>query len=65
MYTTNPEIGNVRETFFMNQLANFYTIENSLDNKGVFSAPKGNFYLEQKYLYEVGGKIKPLRRYKR
>jgi len=64
MYTTEPEIGNVRETFFMNQLANYYTIKGSLDNKGVFSAPKGDFYLEQKYLCEVGGKNKTFKQIK-
>jgi hypothetical protein len=58
MYTTEPEIGNVRETFFMNQLSNYYTIQNSLDNRGIFSASKGDFYLEKRYLCEVGGKNK-------
>jgi hypothetical protein len=58
MYTTTPEIGNVRETFFMNQLSNYYTVKNSLDNKGIFSASKGDFYLEKWYLCEVGGKNK-------
>jgi len=58
MYTTVPKIGNVRETFFMNQCANYYTIKNSLDNKGIFSASRGDFYLEDRYLFEIGGKNK-------
>jgi predicted AAA+ superfamily ATPase len=58
MYTTTPEIGNVRETFFMNQLSNYYIVKNSLDNKGIFSASKGDFYLQKRYLCEVGGKNK-------
>jgi len=58
MYITQPEIGNVRETFFMNQLSNYYTIQNSLNNKGIFSAPKGDFFLEEKYTVEVGEKNK-------
>ena len=58
MYTTTPEIGNVRETFFMNQLSSYYIVKNSLDNKGIFSASKGDFYLEKRYLCEVGGKNK-------
>ena len=58
MYITEPEIGNVRETFFMNQLSNYYTIQNSLNNKGIFSASKGDFFLEEKYTVEVGGKNK-------
>jgi len=64
MYTTEPEIGNVRETFFMNQLSNYYTIQNRLDNRGVFSASKGDFYLEEKYLCEVGGKNKTFKQIK-
>jgi len=64
MYTTEPEIGNVRETFFMNQLSNYYTIQNHLDNRGVFSASKGDFYLEEKYLCEVGGKNKTFKQIK-
>ncbi len=64
MYTTEPEIGNVRETFFMNQLDNYYTIKGRLDSKGIFSAPKGDFYLEQKYLCEVGGKNKTFKQIK-
>jgi len=58
MYTTTPKIGSVRETFFMNQCSNYYTIKNALDNRGVFSASKGDFYVEEKYLFEVGGKNK-------
>ena len=57
MYTTEPKIGNVRESFFMNQLANYYVIKGSLDNKG-------DFYLEQKYLSEVGGKNKTFKQIK-
>jgi len=64
MYTTEPEIGNVRESFFMNQLTNYYTIKNSLDQRGVFSATKGDFYLEKKYLCEVGGKNKTFKQIK-
>jgi len=64
MYTTEPEIGNVRETFFMNQLSNYYMTQHSLGNKGIFSASKGDFYLEQKYLCEVGGKNKTFKQIK-
>jgi len=54
MYTTTPDIGNVRESFFMNQLSNYYIQKKSIDNKGIFAAQKGDFYLEEKYLVEVG-----------
>ena len=58
MYISTPNIGNVRETFFMNQLSNYYSIANNLDNKGIFIANKGDFLVEEKYTFEVGGKNK-------
>jgi len=64
MYTTIPDIGNVRESFFMNQLSNYYTLKNSIDNQGIFAAKKGDFYLEEKYLVEVGGKNKTFKQIK-
>jgi len=64
MYTTEPDMGNVRESFFMNQLSNYYTSKNAIDNKGIFSAQKGDFYLEEKYLVEVGGKNKTFKQIK-
>lgn len=64
MYTTTPDIGNVRESFFMNQLSNYYTVNNSLDNRGIYAATKGDFYLEEKYLCEVGGKNKGFKQIK-
>ena len=46
---SNANIGNVRETFFLNQL--------NLDHKIRFSK-KGDFIVDDKYLFEVGGKNK-------
>jgi len=64
MYTTTPDIGNVRESFFMNQLSNYYTQKKSIDNLGIFAAQKGDFYMEEKYLVEVGGKNKTFKQIK-
>ncbi len=58
MYTSSPDIGNVRESFFMNQLSNYYTVNSPLEMKGIYAATKGDFYLEEKYTVEVGGKNK-------
>lgn len=45
----NIEIGTVRKTFFMNQLSQNYNV----------SLPqKGDFLVEQKYIFEVGGRKK-------
>jgi len=64
MYTSNPEIGNVRETFFMNQLSNYYLQGKTFHNLGIYSNTKGDFYLEEKYSCEVGGKNKGFKQIK-
>ncbi|MCC8114062.1 MAG: AAA family ATPase [Bacteroidales bacterium] len=43
---TNPEIGTVRETFFVSQLAEIGSVT---------SSSKGDYVLDGKYLFEVGG----------
>jgi predicted AAA+ superfamily ATPase len=57
MYTKIPDIGNVRETFFMNQLNNYYTNDN-ISDKGIYSSNIGDFICEEKYIFEIGGKNK-------
>ena len=64
MYTATPEIGNVRETFFMNQLSNYYTIRRSQDVLGIYAAHRGDFVLEERYTFEVGGKNKSFQQIK-
>ena len=47
--TTDANLGNVRETFFANQL--------SADHK-VVAPEKGDFLIDNKYIFEIGGKSK-------
>ena len=58
MYTREPNIGNLRETFFVNQLDNYYKNKQSLNDEGIFASKQGDFYCEEKYTFEVGGKSK-------
>ncbi len=58
MYTKEPDIGNLRETFFVNQLDNYYKISQNLSGEGIFAGKRGDFYCEEKYTFEVGGKKK-------
>lgn len=58
MYTKVPNIGNLRETFFVNQLDSYYKNKGSLSDAGIFSSKSGDFYCEEKYTFEVGGKSK-------
>ena len=46
---TQPDIGNLRETFFLNQLT---------QNHSVTCPEKGDFLIDNKYLFEIGGKDK-------
>jgi predicted AAA+ superfamily ATPase len=58
MYTKEPNIGNLRETFFVNQLDNYYKNKQLLNDEGIFASKHGDFYCEEKYTFEVGGKSK-------
>lgn len=58
MYTKEPNIGNLRETFFVNQLDNYYKNKQSISDEGIFASKSGDFYCEEKYTFEVGGKNK-------
>lgn len=58
MYTKEPNIGNLRETFFVNQLDNYYKNKQSLNDDGIFSSKYGDFYCQEKYTFEIGGKNK-------
>lgn len=48
-FVENANIGNVRETFFVNQLSAKYKI---------FAPLKGDFLVDNRYLFEIGGKSK-------
>jgi len=58
MYTREPNIGNLRETFFVNQLDNYYKNKQSLNDNGIFASKYGDFYCQEKYTFEIGGKSK-------
>ena len=47
--TNNTEIGNIRETFFLNQLSYNHKVE---------FPNTGDFLVDQKILFEIGGKSK-------
>ena len=47
--TANANVGNVRETYFFNQVNYRHTVE---------FPPKGDFLVDKKYTFEIGGKSK-------
>ena len=54
-YCDNSKIGTIRETFFANQL--------SINNKLSY-ASRGDFLLDEKYIFEIGGKNKSFKQIK-
>ena len=46
MYTKEPNIGNLRETFFINQLDNYYKNKQTLNDDGIYASKIGDFYCE-------------------
>ncbi|MEA1915101.1 MAG: AAA family ATPase [Campylobacterota bacterium] len=58
MYTKKPNIGNLRETFFVNQLDNYYKNKQLFNDEGIYASKQGDFYCEEKYTFEIGGKGK-------
>jgi len=64
MYTKEPNLGNLRETFFVNQLDNYYKNKQSLNDEGIYASKHGDFYCEEKYTFEIGGKSKTFKQIK-
>ena len=56
--TQSPNIGALRETFFVNQIKNYYSNSNSFLDEHIYSAKKGDFLVDNKYIFEIGGKNK-------
>lgn len=56
MNLVNSNKGNMRETFFLNQLSCYYSILSN--GKSIYASKKGDFICEEKYIFEVGGKNK-------
>lgn len=66
LYNTNlmyaiskePNIGNIRETFFVNQIKGYFYNNVSFLDEELLLSKKGDFIIENKYTIEVGGKNK-------
>ncbi|NEW61512.1 ATP-binding protein [Sulfurovum sp. bin170] len=55
LFTSNADIGTVRETFFMNQMSKDY---------GTVAPKSGDFLVNEKFTFEVGGKNKSFKQIK-
>ncbi len=56
--TANLDTGSAREVFFVNQIKNALSSQTRLIDDRIFSAKKGDFLVDDKYTFEIGGKNK-------
>lgn len=62
--TSKIDIGSAREAFFVNQIKNYFNAKPSFIDNTLFIAQKGDFLVEEKYTFEVGGKNKSFKQIK-
>jgi len=62
MYLTKTNIGNIRETFFLNQISN-YQINKKFESS-IYLSNIGDFVVDEKYIFEIGGKNKSFKQIK-
>jgi hypothetical protein len=62
--TNSPNIGNIRETFFVNMIKNHYNSFNKIYDNSIFTSKEGDFLVEEKYIFEIGGKNKSFKQIK-
>jgi len=65
-YCSNIEIGTIRENFFLNQLQNYFSLHKnrSFLNDQILASKEGDFLVDGKYTFEVGGKNKSFKQIK-
>ena len=56
--TNEIDIGSARESFFVNQIKNYYNAQTKLIDDTIFSSNKGDFLVNNKFTFEIGGKNK-------
>ena len=56
--TSKINTGSARESFFVNQIKNYYNSKIKLIDDTIFSSKDGDFLVDNQYIFEVGGKNK-------
>jgi len=62
--TKEVDIGNLRESFFVNQIKNSFEIEKFLLDENIYASKNGDFLVNDKYIFEIGGKNKGFKQIK-
>ena len=65
-YCANIEIGTIREGFFVNQLQNYFALgkTSTLVEEQILGSKTGDFFIDNKYTFEIGGKNKSFKQIK-
>jgi len=65
-YCSNIEIGTIREGFFTNQLQNYFALHknNHFLDEQILASKEGDFLIDSKYTFEIGGKNKSFKQIK-
>jgi len=56
--SNNVNPGTIREAFFVNQILNNYTMNRNLVDSAITLSKSGDFLVEDKFTFEIGGKGK-------
>ena len=62
--TSKIDIGSARESFFVNQIKNYYNSNIKLLDDTIFSSKQGDFLVDDQYIFEIGGKNKSFKQIK-
>jgi len=62
--TNNIDIGSARESFFVNQVKNYFGSKTQFLDTAIYTANKGDFLIDEKYTFEIGGKNKSFKQIK-
>jgi predicted AAA+ superfamily ATPase len=62
--TSTIDMGSAREAFFVNQIKNYYNADTKLVDDTIFSSKQGDFLVNNKYIFEIGGKNKSFKQIK-
>ncbi len=62
--TNEINIGSAREAFFVNQIKNYFNSKPKFIENSIFASKKGDFLVDEKYIFEIGGKNKDFKQIK-
>ena len=62
--TANIDMGSARESFFVNQIKNYYASKNLFLDESIYAVPKGDFLVDNHYTFEIGEKGKTFKQIK-